>query len=139
MDEKLVIAVIGSLVVASLSALGYLYKIRKEQKKALKEALFHLLEIWYAVRLPIVWNAKTFSRLYIDVLRSRHSQVQLSEDDLKKIEEQLGHQVEFFLKQQFNKPNPSLISSYHEVIRKLSGDAPILAFELSGNGSLSSD
>ena len=135
MDEGTLNIIVGTIIGALLATLGYFYKTRKEQQRTLKKALFHLLEIWYTIRIPTLLNAKFLLQHYANAFRNRFPNVEISNEDEALMGKLMGQQIGIFLKHAYQKPI-HLSSSYQEVIQNLSGDAPILAFELNGNSNL---
>lgn len=133
MEEKIVIAIVSALAGSLLTI--YL-KARMEQKKALKEALFYLLEIWHIARVSVLLDSKKLLLMFLENFGKHYPSISISDEERAQMEKQFVQFINACLKPTYSGQGETLNSSYLSSVRKLSSDAPILAFELTGNSNL---
>lgn len=134
--KEILIGVVSVIIGALLSGIGYLVKTRYEHKKLLNEALFNLLEIWYVIRISTFFDVSDYMETYLRRVKDRFPEANFTKEDEEQYRQNFPKVVITSLQNFTGPAKEKLHERYLGSIRKLSGIAPILAFELSGNQNL---
>lgn len=133
MKDEYALALIAVLFGALLSSSGFLYRASREQKKLLNSVLYHLLEIWYAVRVSATIDTTRIRQILLDAVQRNFPDVVISESDKAEVDKMIAPIMSNLI-QSFE--ISSLNPGYYKAIEQLSVEEPVLAFELSGNKDL---
>jgi hypothetical protein len=128
-----IIAYIGVILGLIWSELRNYFNSRKERKRKLNELLYYLLHLH---KIIYTTNVNEITNLFLNQLKKRFPNDNISEEDFIKLKQTLAEDLEF----KFHKLNTyhdlnNIVENYNKCVDLLSADYPFLAYEIWGNAS----
>lgn len=133
------VALAGTFIAAALSSAGYLYRASNDQKRSARRALYHLLELRYAIgndQLDAAKNADAYFEYAKKRIAARFPMVKLG-DVPAALRDLFAEQFKNMIAVRGTDITNRLLGPYEESLLELSTVNPVLAFRLRGREKVS--
>lgn len=123
--------IFAAVVVPLCFAIGYFYRLRREKRENLREALYILLEIWHRVTaLSKVAFDKEFKVLFGE-MKKHFPNENISDEQVAALKEYISPILLSNLHGMILSDYGSFEGAYLDAVKKVSKDDPILAYKVS--------
>lgn len=133
-------ALVGTVIAAVLSSIGYLYRVQTEQKKSLRRVLYLLLEIRHAV-IARLFDPDKATEEYLAEMTKRLAVRGIKSDDGEfpmAYRELISAHFNNIILSLRSELDERLLTPFEEALLEMSAVAPALAFQLRGREKLES-
>ena len=128
--------IIGTLLGALISSIGYLYNRRSEKKKVLNKALFSLLELWWQLNKVSNINLLNVIEIAKERLQKEKPNLTIGELPVELINKLSRLLKNYYIQNDYNLKSDTLENVFQQTLTEICNYSPILAFDLNKNHSL---
>ncbi len=134
MDIKIVAVILGALLGALISLIGFTYKSRLEVKIKVNTAIFHLLEVWSLIGMTKSLQSEDFASKFISRIKVKFPKENIGKDAEIEIISGIQDAIPLIVEPKLG--GDDYWASYSAAVNDIASIYPIYAYQLNKNQML---